>query len=141
MQIHHINICAPSALLEQEKQFFCSVLGLQEGFRPKFSRDGYWLYSDSHAIVHLTESNVHFKSERQGFVDHVAFQSAGLQQLIQTLEATRVRYSTDFLPEIDMTQVFFKTPSDTGIEVNFINEKIGNTPGPVHSADPARLDR
>ncbi len=124
MKIHHINISAPSELLEQEKQFFCKTLGLHEGFRPAFSRNGYWLYSDDQAIVHLTESNVHFKNERQGFFDHVAFQSTGLQRLIQTLEDTGIRYSTDYLPEIDMAQVFFKSPSNTGIEVNFINEKF-----------------
>ncbi len=128
MQIHHINISAPSELLEQEKQFFCKVLDLHEGFRPKFSRNGYWLYSDSKAIVHLTESDIHFKNERQGFFDHVAFQSTGLQRLVQNLEAMGIKYSTGYLPEIDMTQIFFETPSNTGIEVNFINEKIETAP-------------
>ncbi len=124
MKIHHINISAPSELLELEKQFFCKVLGLQIGFRPTFSRNGYWLYADDQAIVHLTESDIHFKNERQGFVDHVAFQSTGLKELTQTLEDMGIEYSTDYLPEIDLSQLFFKSPSNTGVEVNFINEKL-----------------
>lgn len=124
MQIHHINIKAPPELLEQEKRFFCEVLGLSEGLRPEFSSKGYWLYAGDQAIVHLSESKVHFRNERQGFFDHVAFRSSGLKKLVQTLENMKIKYSTGYIAEQAMTQVFFKAPSDTGIEVNFINEKI-----------------
>ena len=43
MKLHHVNIKAPKELLEREKDFFCEVLGLQEGNRPDFSSSGYWL--------------------------------------------------------------------------------------------------
>jgi catechol 2,3-dioxygenase-like lactoylglutathione lyase family enzyme len=124
MQIHHINIKGPPEMLEQEKRFFCEVLGLSEGMRPNLSSKGYWLYSGDQAIVHLSESKVHLKNEQQGFFDHVAFQSSGLKKLVQVLENMKIKYSTGYVAEQDMTQVFFKAPSDTGIEVNFINEKI-----------------
>ena len=79
---------------------------------------------DDKAIVHLTESDVHFKNEKQGFFDHVAFQSTNLKRFIQTLEEMKIEYSSAYLPEMKMTQVFLKAPSNTGIEVNFDNEKI-----------------
>jgi len=86
MKLHHINIKAPGDLLQQEKDFFCSVLGLREGNRPDFSSRGYWLYAGDKAIVHLSESDSHFRNEKQGFFDHVAFQTTNLKQLIQNLE-------------------------------------------------------
>jgi catechol 2,3-dioxygenase-like lactoylglutathione lyase family enzyme len=124
MKLHHINIKAPKELLQQERDFFCAVLGLREGNRPDFSSRGYWLYAGDKAIVHLSESDAHFRNEKQGFFDHVAFQTTNLKQLIQNLEDRKVEYSTAYLPEIEMTQVFLKAPSNTGIEINFENEKI-----------------
>ena len=127
MKLHHINIKAPKKLLEQEKNFFCEVLGLREGNRPNFSSNGYWLYTGEEAIVHLSESEAHFQNEKQGFFDHVAFQTTNLNKFIQVLEDREINYSTVYLPEINMTQVFFKTPLNTGIEVNFENENIQST--------------
>lgn len=124
MKLHHINIRAPRELLEEEKTFFCKVLGLQQGKRPNFSTNGFWLYADDKAIVHLTESDTHFKNERQGFFDHVAFQTTNLKQLIQRLEEMKIEYSSAYLSEMKTTQIFLKAPSNTGIELNFKNEKI-----------------
>ena len=78
----------------------------------------------SYEEVHLSESEKHFKNEKQGFFDHIAFQSSDVKYLISTLEDKGINYSIVYLPEIDMSQVFFKSPSGTGIEVNFENEKI-----------------
>jgi hypothetical protein len=124
MRLHHINIKAPRELLEQEKDFFCEVLGLREGNRPNFSSKGYWLYADDNAIVHLSESEEYFNNEKQGYFDHVAFQTTNLKKMIRILEERKIEYSTVYLPEIEMTQVFLNAPSSTGIEINFENERI-----------------
>ena len=124
MNLHHINIKGPRELLEQEKEFFCSILGLREGHRPEFSSNGYWLYANDKPIVHLTESEKHFRNEKQGYFDHIAFQSSNLEKLVQLLKIRDVDHSVVYLQEIDMSQVFLKSPSGTGIEINFENEKI-----------------
>lgn len=124
MNLHHINITAPRELLEQEKIFFCEILGLQEGNRPNFSSKGYWLYADNKAVVHLTESETIFDSNKQGYIDHVAVQTSNLKMFIQTLNDREINYTTVYLPEIELTQVFVNAPSNTGIEINFKNEKI-----------------
>lgn len=124
MDLHHINIKGPRDLLELEKKFFCEVLGLKEGDRPSFPSKGYWLYSDNNAVVHLTESEAHFRNEKQGCFDHVAFQTANLKKFIDSLESKDIDYSSVYLTEIDMTQVFINSPSKTKIEINFENEKI-----------------
>lgn len=124
MDLHHINIQGPRELLEKEKKFFCDIIGLQEGYRPDFSNIGCWLYANGKAIVHLTESDNHFKNDKQGYFDHVAFQSTDVQKLVSNLEEKEIKYTITYLSKIDMTQVFFKSPSGTGIEINFENEKV-----------------
>lgn len=124
MIIEHINISAPSHLLEQEKDFFCYLFNLSIGFRPQVSRSGYWLYSGKQALVHLTESDLHQPNQTQGCLDHIAFQLTGLESFISKLIEMKVSYQTDSLIEIGMTQLFFTSPSGVGLEANFLNEKL-----------------
>ena len=124
MKLHHINIKAPRELLEQEKNFFCEVLELREGDRPDISSKGYWLYAGDEPIVHLSESETDFRNEQQGYFDHVAFQTTNLDKLIQILKAREIDYSTVYLTERNVTQVFFRAPSHIKIEVSFENETI-----------------
>jgi len=124
MKLHHINIKAPWDLLEKEKAFFCQILKLAEGERPNFPARGFWLYAENIPIVHLSESNSHGKTSKQGYFDHVAFQSTDHKALIKELEANDIHYSAVYLADINMTQVFFRSPTDTRVEVNFENEAI-----------------
>jgi catechol 2,3-dioxygenase-like lactoylglutathione lyase family enzyme len=124
MHIDHINISAPPDLLRKVRDFYCKVIGLTEGFRPKFSKNGYWLYSEDKPIVHLVESLDHYPGEKQGYIDHFALQSSGLAALIEKLEATGTRYRMNYLPEVDMSQVFCKDPAGNGVELNFRNESL-----------------
>ncbi|WP_448552925.1 hypothetical protein [Thalassotalea montiporae] len=130
MHIDHINISAPKAVLDIEKDFFCEVFQLTVGDRPKFSRNGYWLYAaqtdnkDSCALVHLTESDEHSASPVKHYFDHVAFQLTGLARLLAKLDELGIIYRTDSLPDIGMTQVFFHSPAGIGLEANFLNEII-----------------
>jgi catechol 2,3-dioxygenase-like lactoylglutathione lyase family enzyme len=39
--------------LERTKNFYCDVLGLENGDRPPLDFPGYWLYSGGVATVHL----------------------------------------------------------------------------------------
>jgi catechol 2,3-dioxygenase-like lactoylglutathione lyase family enzyme len=124
MHIGHINIRAPAALLERERQFFRDILGLLDGPRPDFSSKGYWLYADDRPIVHLSQSQQALRGAPTGYLDHVAFRGASLDALLQRLQRQNIEYSTARLDELGMTQVFFKSPSNTGIEVNFIDETV-----------------
>ena len=124
MHIDHINIRAPAALMEAEKAFFCAILDLREGERPDFGNQGYWLYSDDRAIVHLSLGNDDVASQQTGYFDHVAFRSTGLKQLTDRLAQAGIEYSSNFVGEHRMTQLFLRSPSGTGIEVNFIDESI-----------------
>lgn len=122
MKIDHINISAPMPLLEQVRDFYCDIFGLEDGFRPAFNRPGFWLYGDGKPLIHLIESNSHFASERPGYLDHVAFRLTGLVGLVERLEAAKVDYRLSQRPELNMTQLFFTDPAGTGLEANFTGE-------------------
>jgi len=124
MHIEHINISAPMNLLTQVRDFYIEILGLTEGFRPQSTIRGFWLYSGERALIHLAESNEHFAQERQGYLDHIAFQTTGLKQVVDKLNERTISFSHDYFPEINMTQLFFKDPAGTGIEINFVNESL-----------------
>ena len=124
MHIEHLNISAPIELLTEVRNFYCDILGLAEGFRPKSSIGGFWLYSGERALIHLAESNEHYSNERKGYLDHIAFQTTGLEKVISKLRTAKIEFTHDYFPEINMTQLFFSDPAGTGIEVNFLNEAI-----------------
>jgi len=77
MNLDHFNIAAPMPLLEEVRDFYCEVLGLTDGFRPSFGRRGFWLYAGDKPLIHLIESERHHASERQGYLDHIAFRMSG----------------------------------------------------------------
>lgn len=122
MHIDHINIAGPPALLEQVRDFYCGILGLEEGFRPRFQRGGTWLYTADRAIVHLSENPGLEGSGQSGHLDHVAFQTSGLEAMGGRLKANGVEYRVNYIPELNMTQLFLKDPAGTGIEINFPGE-------------------
>jgi catechol 2,3-dioxygenase-like lactoylglutathione lyase family enzyme len=124
MHIDHINIRAPEDLLEQVRHFYCTVFGLEEGFRPAFSSSGYWLYAGDRPIVHLSIGGEAPVAARPTHLDHVAFQSAGLGAFQETLDEHAVGYRSNYIPEIDLTQLFFSDPAGTGLEVNFPGERV-----------------
>lgn len=129
MHIDHININAPEQLLREIRNFYCDVLGLTEGFRPSFSRNGFWLYSEDKPIIHLMESLEHHRNEKQGFFDHFALQATGLAGLIEKLDSAGVQYNLSYIPEIDLSQLFCHDPSGTRVELNFPNESIQEQAG------------
>ncbi len=50
--------------LERTKNFYCDVLGLENGERPPLDFPGYWLYSGGVATVHLMGT----RKPREGIV-------------------------------------------------------------------------
>ena len=132
MHIDHINIRAPADLLEQVRDFYCALLGLEEGFRPSFSSSGYWLYANDRPLVHLSLGRAPSAPAARGEtgngprdgLDHVAFRSSGVDGLRERLDGRGVPYRVSYVAELDLSQVFFTDPVGTGIEVNFPGERV-----------------
>lgn len=120
MHLDHINISGPVELLEELKSFYCDVFGLSEGYRPNFSRNGFWLYAGDKPLIHLTESASHYRNKLPGYLDHVAFRGEDPAPVQAALETLGVSYTKTRVPELGMIQLFFDDPAGNGLEINFI---------------------
>ena len=122
MKLDHFNISAPMDLLRQVRDFYVEVLGFEQGFRPAFTRRGFWLYADGKPCIHLIESEKHFAHDRPGYLDHIAFRSSDLALFRERLDRHNVPYRKSYIAEFEMTQLFFHDPAGTGLEINFPGE-------------------
>ncbi len=124
MRIDHINVRGPEGLIEKVEKFYCDLFGMETGPRPDFGTDGSWLYSGRKALIHLSISDEDPGPGSGGYLDHVAFQAQGLEAYIGKIESHGLPYRTNFIPELEMTQVFFTDPAGNGIEINFPGERL-----------------
>jgi len=124
MKLDHINIAAPMDLLEKTRDFYEQVLGLEDGPRPNFPFRGYWMYGEGRPIVHLMESEEHYPNEKRPYLDHVAFQSVGVNDFVQNLKSLAMTYTARNIPDFNIAQVFCHDPCGNGVEINFMNEAI-----------------
>lgn len=116
-EIHHINLVAPKALIEELCEFYEAVLGLKRGFRPNFEIDGYWLYNDNGPRVHLLVGDR--SATETGHLDHVAFSCTGLEQTRKTLNELSIDYSSFSVEEDGRDLIFLTDPAGTPLELIF----------------------
>lgn len=121
--------------LERTKDFYCDILGLENGDRPPLGFPGYWLYSGGVATVHLLGK----REPREGIVvrgtrkkfkdtgrfDHIAFAATDVEGVRARLKAHNVPFREQILPRIGATQIFLYDPDGVGVELNFPPEQAG----------------
>ena len=83
--------------LERAKDFYCDVLGLQNGDRPPLDFPGYWLYSGGMATVHLMGTRkpregivvrgTEKKYQDTGRLDHIAFAATDVEGVRRRLQS------------------------------------------------------
>jgi len=122
--LDHFNIKAPKGQLSEVKDFYIEVLGLKEGFRPKLSGPGQWLYAGSDAIVHLSEDENRTSRKGEDSLDHIAVCCVGVNEFAKKLKKHLIQFRPANVPEIDLTQLFLKDPAGVTIELNFKGEKL-----------------
>lgn len=120
--LHHINFRAPSATIEALRRFYIDVLGLEEGMRPAFGSQGYWLYAGSHPVVHLSLPRGPAAEGGRGTIDHVAFACEDLDAMRARLDARGIDYRVAQVPAVKQIQVFLNDPAGNGVELNFRDE-------------------
>jgi catechol 2,3-dioxygenase-like lactoylglutathione lyase family enzyme len=122
--LDHFNIRAAKEQLNAVKDFYTDILGFNVGFRPKLGGIGHWLYAGSKAIIHLSEDESRTSRKGEDFLDHIAMRCVGLNEFANKLKENSIQYRHAYIPEIDLTQLFFKDPAGITIELNFKGEKL-----------------
>jgi len=107
--------------MEEVRDFYERVVGLEVGPRPPFQSFGYWLYAGDLDVLHLSEEQPGDR-RRCGFdltFDHVALASSDRENHIQALLAAGVEFMEDVVPGTGRRQVFFRDPAGNGVELIF----------------------
>jgi catechol-2,3-dioxygenase len=124
MYLDHFNIRASKEKLFKVKNFYIDVMDFKEGYRPKFSGAGQWLYAGSNALIHLSEDESRTERKGKDFLDHIAMRCVGVNEFVKRLNDFSIRFRTAHIPEIDLIQLFFEDPAGVTIELNFKGEKL-----------------
>ena len=117
--------------IDATRDFYCDVLGMREGFRPKLGFPGYWLYVGDVPSIHIAEWEsyavwtkevgipISSRAASTGAVDHIAFNASGFDEVRARLQARGIEISENLLDEIGLRQLFIYDPNGVPIELNF----------------------
>ena len=91
------------------RDFYCDVIGLTNGFRPKFGFAGYWLYCGDIPVVHLLDADGALHESRgaelganSGRIDHVAFRGRDVGRMIARLKAHGLAFRENQIPDLGL---------------------------------------
>ncbi len=128
--LNHLLVLAGD--LEATRDFYESALGLKVGARPPLSFPGYWLYLGGRAVVHLAKKSggdeAPGPSDRgTGPIDHVAFEAAGLEAMLERLERLGIPARHRKVPGLGLHQLFIRDPNGVTIELSYpSSERAGS---------------
>ena len=139
MLINSLDHCSiRTTKLQETRQFFVDILGLEDGKRPDFPFPGAWLYSASTAGIHLIGVGPDDPSGLQRYVggeissealqgsgafDHIAFRANDPSVLIERLKKTDYAYRERQVPNMNLFQIFVEDPNGITIELNYRGEE------------------
>jgi catechol 2,3-dioxygenase-like lactoylglutathione lyase family enzyme len=123
--------------VDATRNFYCDALGLRPGERPPLDFPGYWLYLDDVPCVHVAERNAYAAHSRTlgieaspeadgtGAVDHLAFNGADYDAVVERLERRGIEAVRNEVPGIGMRQLFLTDPNGVKIEINVMPAEGG----------------
>ena len=118
--------------LVKTRDFYCEILGMNEGFRPELGFPGYWLYLGEIACVHIAEWETYTRHSLQagipvsspapgtGAADHIAFRGSNADDILQRLHQHEITYGRNDVPEAGLLQLFVTDPNGVKVELNFM---------------------
>ncbi len=123
-QLDHVNV--RTAQLDNMKQFYSEVLGMNSGPRPDFPFDGAWMYLNDKPVVHLVGIDSPVDSPTGGDrrtslqLEHFAFAAHGpMQDFEDRLKGLGVGYETLTPPGTNLSQIHLHDPDGNHIHIDF----------------------
>jgi len=104
---------------------FLTSLGFEEGERPNFPFEGYWLYSEGKPVIHIFGGGARFRDESsmgdvrhpKHVVDHICFASDDYEETMRTINKHGFRHSDNIVPNSNMAQIFVMGPENLVVEI------------------------
>ena len=120
LSINHIQLVAEKDLVIKLRDFYCNVVGLQEGVRPAFERFGFWLYIGDKDVIHLiTPKEGDGRSPQKSSYDHVAFKTGNYEGVLKRLKSLNISFEEKPIPGMTAHQIFLRDPAGNRVELNF----------------------
>lgn len=121
IRIDHYNLRATRELLDELRDFYSTILGLEVGYRPPFRSFGYWLYAGENPILHLSEASPGEirECDAKNTFDHIALACTDLQSFESHLREKAIDYRRAEVPQTGQIQLFLTDPAGNKIELNF----------------------
>jgi catechol 2,3-dioxygenase-like lactoylglutathione lyase family enzyme len=114
------HVTLRSANFDRTERFYCDVLGMRVGPRPRIPLPGRWLYVGDEAIVHvLPRAPQATDNATTGAVDHFALNARDWPAFEQRLRAAGVPFERKPLADTDVWQVFLVDPDGVRVELCF----------------------
>lgn len=119
---HYTIQCAD---LAATRDFYCDVLGLEDGPRPDFGFAGHWLYCAGTPVVHLMARRDGAAQapaeapEDTGAFDHIAFRGRDVGAMIARLKARDIAFGENLVADFGLHQIFVHDPDGVMVELNF----------------------
>jgi catechol 2,3-dioxygenase-like lactoylglutathione lyase family enzyme len=119
--------------MQQTRDWYCNVLGMEEGWHPDFGFPVVWLYLNGVDVVHIGQ-NAKQATENQkaylgrtsqdtgsgtGAIDHIAFLATGLDETMARLRKHHVDFKERRANGQALYQVFMFDPNGIKVELNF----------------------
>jgi len=100
--------------------FYCGLLGLQEGHRPDLGFPGAWLYAPGNpqAVLHIYWDRP-MPAGRTGVIDHMAFTSSGLKAVKARFDERSIKYDLRQQAGAGTWQLFTYDPNGAKVELDF----------------------
>lgn len=135
MSLNSLDHCSIRTVkLDETRDFYVDILGMEDGDRPDFPFPGNWLYVDGVAVVHLVGVDPDDPSGLQkylggeisaealdgsGAFDHIAFRAKDPETLIARLKDKGYPFTERQVPSMDLFQVFVDDPNGITVELNY----------------------
>jgi catechol 2,3-dioxygenase-like lactoylglutathione lyase family enzyme len=114
--LNHFTVIAED--IDKTLDFYCGVLGLEQGHRPDLGFPGVWLYADGQAVLHLY-SDRPVPASRAGVIDHMAFSARGLKDVKARFDARGIKYDLRQQRGAGTWQLFCFDPNGAKVELDF----------------------
>ena len=129
--IEHYLIAADD--IGATRDWYCRVLGMEEGWHPDFGFPVVWLYLGGRDVVHIGPSarqagdvqKAYLGRTSQdtgagtGAIDHIAFRAKGLRETLAHLRRHAIEFSERRANGQALYQLFMFDPNGIKVELNF----------------------
>ena len=117
LSLGHVTV--RSADFDRTERFYCEVLGMRPGPRPRIPVPGHWFYVGGEAVVHVLPRGGQEPDHAGGAFDHFALNARDMPAFERRLRGAGVPFERSRLADTEAWQLFLTDPDGVRVELSF----------------------